>query len=212
MKLFVSIGLLAFALSANAGLFTFDSGVVTLNDSSPASPDPVVFNVSGLDGVVTNVGLYFNGMNHTFPDDLAAVLFSSSGTSTLLFDGPGDNFESPTSSWDWKFDESISSTQLSNNGSNATGFYAAGQNEWNSVFTSAPAGPYGSSLLNYNGLSAAAASGNWSLFIEDFIPGDEGTVRNIQLRITTESVPEPASLAVLGLGAIALLRRRKNRN
>lgn len=212
MKFFVSIGLLALALSANATLFTFDSGVVTLNDSSPASPDPVVYNVSGLDGVVTNVGLYFNGMNHTFPDDLAAVLFSSSGTSTLLFDGPGANVESPTFIWDWKFDESISSTQLSNGGTNATGFYAAGQNEFNSVFTSAPGGPYGSSLLNYNGLSAAAAAGNWNLFIEDFVSGDEGTVQNIQLRITTASVPEPGGLAVVGLGLVALIRRRKNRN
>ena len=55
MKFIASIGLAAFVLGAQASLFTFNSGTVTINDADVASPSPVVFNVSGLDGAVTNV-------------------------------------------------------------------------------------------------------------------------------------------------------------
>ena len=65
---------------------------------------------------------------------------------------------------------------------------------------------FGQTLLAYNGTSAADATGNWNLFIEDFVYGHDGSIRNVQLRINT--VPEPATLAILGFGAAALIRRR----
>ena len=206
MKFIATFGFVALAVGAHATLFTFDGGGVTINDNAVGSPSPLVFNVTGLDGPITNVGIYFSGMSHTSPDDVGAVLLSSSGLSTILFDGPG--LGPPVNPvWDWKFDEFITSTRLSDNSDNPTGFYAAGQNQWNDIFTDAPAGPYGTTLKNYIGMSAANGNGQWKLFIQDFVAGDAGAVQDIQLRINT--VPEPASIAVLGLGAIALVRRRK---
>ena len=212
MKLIATLGFVTLALGAQASLFTFDSGAITIPLVGVASQSPVDYNVTGLDGAITNVAIYFNGMHHDFPDDVGAVLFSANNTSTVLFDGPGDNDETGTSNWDWKFDESVTNVKLSNSGSNPSGFYAAGQDEWlgiNDFFTDAPAGPYGHSLLDHNGTSLAAATGHWKLYIEDFVGGDGGSIQNVQLRITTSPVPEPASLAVLSLGAMALIRPRK---
>ncbi|MEI8282208.1 MAG: PEP-CTERM sorting domain-containing protein [Armatimonadota bacterium] len=211
MKILASLGFATLALSAHATLFTFNSGPIDLLDNSPASPSPVDFNVTGLDGNVTNVGIYFNGITHAFPEDLGAVLFSSTGHGTLLFDGPGNADETNTAAWDWKFDESITNVKLSDTGSNPTGFYAAGQNKFSDTFTGAPTGPYGSSLLDYNGLTSAQALGHWLLYIQDFVPPDAGTIQNVQLRITTTPVPEPATLAVLGLGIFGLMQTRKRR-
>ncbi len=203
------MGLLHYTISAHATLFTFNSGPIDLLDNGPASPSPVDFNVTGLDGNVTNVGIYFNGMTHAFPENLGAVLFSSSGHGTLLFDGPGDL--ATIGSWDWKLDESVTSTKLSDTGINPTGFYAAVQKKFNDTFTGAPTGPYGSSLLDYNGLTSSQALGHWLLYIEDFVPPDAGTIQNVQLRITTNPVPEPATFAALGLGIVGLIRKRKRR-
>jgi hypothetical protein len=211
MKLLASLGILALALAANASLFTFDSGLITIPDFNPNQPGlgPINFFVTGLDGPIANVAIYFDGMDHTSPDDLGSVLTSSNGTSTILFDGPGSGLLPPNTPYDWKFDESVTSTKLANTGTNPTGFYAAGQNEYNDTFTNAPAGPYGTSLLAYNNQSVAVAFGTWKLYIEDFIPADTGQIQNVQLRITTSPVPEPASLAILGLGAFGLIRRRR---
>jgi hypothetical protein len=207
MKLVSVLGFLGLALSSKASLFTFDSGAITINEIGPASPSPISFSVAGLDGPISNVGIYVLGMTYEFPNELGAVLFSSTGGSTLLFDGPGGGQSTP-GSWDWKFDESVTSTRLAATGINPTGFYAAGLDAFGDIFTDAPARPYGTSLLNYNGMSAASATGRWNLFIENFVvQRGGGSIQNVQLRINT--VPEPATLAVLGLGAAILVRRRR---
>lgn len=51
---------------------------------------------------------------------------------------------------------------------------------------------------------ADAVAATWAGFSNDTLAGPTVT-------LTAEPVPEPASLAVLGVGALALLRRRKNR-
>ena len=209
MRFLASLGFVALALGAHATLYTFDSGAITIPLVGTASSSPVSFNVAGLDGMISNVALYFTGITHPNPDDLGAVMFGSTNVSTILFDGPGNDVpSSPT--YDWNFDESTSHPRLVDIGDNPTGFYSAGQNQWNSLgidkFTGVPDIVFGQTLLAYNGTSAADATGNWNLFIEDFVYGHDGSIRNVQLRINT--VPEPATLAILGFGAAALIRRR----
>lgn len=57
---------------------------------------------------------------------------------------------------------------------------------------------------NFTGL---ATNGDWRLFITDNAGGDVGDVTAWSFDATL--VPEPATLAVLGIGALALLRRRR---
>ena len=57
---------------------------------------------------------------------------------------------------------------------------------------------------NYSGV--APVSGTLKLFIWDTPSGDNSN----KITATVSSVPEPASMLALGLGAVALIRRRKN--
>lgn len=54
-------------------------------------------------------------------------------------------------------------------------------------------------------LGGGPANGNWTIKVSDHASGDTGRLISWQLQL----LPEPASLALVGLGAFGLLRRRK---
>jgi hypothetical protein len=51
----------------------------------------------------------------------------------------------------------------------------------------------------------------WTLTIVDRAGGDTGSISGWSAEGTYTAVPEPASMAVLGLGAAALIRRRRRK-
>ncbi len=85
----------------------------------------------------------------------------------------------------------------------STGIFAyAGGSMVASIFATSTTGGQTLSLTGLTGVTQIAVT-----------PGDFGDwvgVDNINYTVST--VPEPASFAVLGLGALALIRRRRNRN
>jgi len=207
MKRLFLLSLVAVSAVASATDYTFNSGSITIPTQGPSSPNPISFGVGALDGPISNVRVSFQGLSHTFSDDLGAVLFNPSNVGTWLFDGPGDGniLQSVT----WNFDDAAASA-LPDNGATPSGTYKPGQNQWNDDFTpaGAPAGPYGSSFSVYSG---GNATGTWKIFLADFVAGDGGNVQNVALTISTNPVPEPATMAVLGTGALALMRRRRRK-
>jgi hypothetical protein len=60
----------------------------------------------------------------------------------------------------------------------------------------------------FNGMDP---NGTWTLRIVDGAAGDTGTLGSWSAAGTYAAVPEPATMAVLGLGAAALLRRRRRK-
>lgn len=90
-------------------------------------------------------------------------------------------------------------------------FGAGGANIWTTVGNPIPGGGYMSS----DGLSGAGngffagpqAAGTWTITISDWGGGDTGAFQGWEIR--GEAVPEPATMAALGLGAVALIRRRR---
>lgn len=203
MRVSFIIAAIALVGAAQATEYTFSIGATVIPGEGVTDPSPLIFNVSGLDGVISSVRFRFNGLTHFASDDIGALLFDPTGTGTILFDGPGgaDTLDNVN----WLFDDAAAAT-LSDAGSNPSGTYRPGQNQWQDVFTGAPVGPYSTSFSVYNGTSGI---GDWRLFVEDFIPADAGEFDSADLLITTTPVPEPATLVALGVGAVALLRRRR---
>ena len=62
---------------------------------------------------------------------------------------------------------------------------------------------------SFSGFAGSALAGNYQLQISDFEAGDTGALGSWSFNVTPQAVPEPTTMAALGLGAVALVRRRR---
>lgn len=180
---------------------------VTIPLVGTASPYPVIINVNGLSGPITDLNVTLNGLSHTFINDVGALLVGPGGQSVVLFDGVGGN--AGVTNVTIVLDDQASASLP--NGAFSSGTFKPTNTITNppDVFPPpAPAGPYGSLLSVFNGTNG---NGQWRLFVDDFQLPDGGSIAGgFGLQITI--VPEPASLFLLALGLftiVAWLRRRE---
>jgi hypothetical protein len=176
------------------------------------------------DLVVTGTGLIVTSvdtavlaqMTHTFVGDLRVTLTHvDSGTSVHLFHFVGTGAFGDSSdlgnAGNYLFQmgatQSIDEIAATLDGATTIpdGTYRpAGQANFNA--TTNGANSVNSDYSVFNGLALGAT---WRVTVQDKAGGDTGAFDHWELHGTGDPVPEPATFAALGLGALALLHRRR---
>jgi subtilisin-like proprotein convertase family protein len=190
------------AAPALAGAITFSNpATITIpasGTSGPANPYPSTITVSDVPGTITDVTVTVTGFSHTFPDDVGVLLVGPTGANVVLFDGAGGGTDA--SNVTFTFDDAAASALPCGDATLVSGTYMPNTCFPNDVWPApAPGPPYGGLLSGFNGTDP---NGTWSLFVEDFVGGDVGSISGgWSLDITT---PEQSILdlqeTVSGLG------------
>jgi hypothetical protein len=162
--------------------------------------------IVGVPGLTSLGAIAILGLTHSFSGDLVAEVSGPGGT-FMLFGRVG---RAVAQSYGGPFGY----------GSNFNGTYvfqdAGGGNLWTAALAAGagdiPGGGYNASGFNGAGaptglFPGAQPAGNWTLTVSDWAGLDTGSFQGWEIRGT--AVPEPATMAALGIGALALLRRRR---
>jgi subtilisin-like proprotein convertase family protein len=155
------------------------------NTSGVADPYPLVRNIAGLPGLITDVNVSINQFWHLHPDDVDILLVSPSGTSTILMSDACGSTD--IHDYQWTFDDEGGGPMTDSDiaGCNPFSIRASdfGGNE--NLPAAAPAGPYHQRLSVFDGENP---NGNWLIYIADDAGGDTGFITpNFTLNITTDA-------------------------
>lgn len=175
--------------------------------------------VAGQPAIIDDVNVTIS-MSHTWIGDLTIKLLSPGGTMVTLLNRPGlvvaDNgtsccgrSDNLTFALPITYDDAatLSAEAMGlNSTANNVGDGAVGTAD-GSIFQSAPDGAQAGHNNMLTALNGSNPNGTWTLYIGDSASGDLGTLNGWTLSIS--AVPEPATIALLGLGALAMIRRRR---
>lgn len=175
--------------------------------------------VGSLNWVKVNFGTSTAAPNksHTWAGDIIAVFSHvGSGTSMHLMSRVGSTTaagvgDSSDLSGTYRFFEVGADFAAAAATATAAQAIANGDYARSTHFLGAGAGNSGNGTPQYNGglfanFAGLALNGDWRLFLTDNAGGDVGDVTSWSFDVTP--TPEPGTMAVLGLGALALMRRR----
>lgn len=180
------------AILALAGTATAQSEVIDVSVENFGDPAEVVLDTTFDLPAIASIDQVSIDLAHSWAADIELFLTSPAGDIFTITDDNG------------------SGVLLGDGGSLLAGtarydFVApAGNGNWGDFGfgDTAPAGLYDAD----DWTSGPFAAGTWSLFLADDANGDDGAVGRIVVEYT---IPAPASLALLGLGGLAVTRRRR---
>jgi subtilisin-like proprotein convertase family protein len=139
---------------SNATPITIPAGAPGVSEG-PADPYPSNINVTGLTGTITDVNATLNGFSHTFPHDVEVLLAGPGGQAVVLMRraDEGTDVTNLTLTFDDEAAGPVPST-----GTLTSGSYK-------------PSGPRALSVFD-----GTSASGQYSLFVDDDVGGDTGSI------------------------------------
>lgn len=223
MKKLLGAAIVALAASAaNAQFLGSNNTPAALPDATPAGVNSIInvpnaFNVTGI-AVTTRIDGN-TGPAHTWLGDIIIKITSPANQTFILLNratatttsGVGDSSDM-AGNYRWVGEDAgqyglyTPAVALAGGTGNfwtaaaATGAAVVTPGDYR---TSAPlTGALTNMVAFFNG---TGAQGNWTLNISDNAGGDTGRLVSWTLQL----LPEPASMALLGLGAMALIRRRR---
>lgn len=214
MRRLLTFALVATAAYSAADVFSMSGGAITISDNATASSSG---SFSGLAGTITNLdSVEILGITHTWVGDLTVrlnfggqmfTLFHRvKGTSTSTA-GSSNNFAGVSLLFNESTTTTIDSVANATSTTNIPGgtYRAAHQTVENQTTTSAN----NTVLSNHGVFNGLDPNGSWNLSVTDSAGGDIGSIQGWRATGTYTAVPEPATMAALGLGVAALMRRRK---
>jgi hypothetical protein len=172
------------SVSAQAGCTFTNNTAITIRDFNTSQPYGTQIAVSGLPTTLPTTGniveVTINGFSHTFPDDVAIGLVGPTGVAYMLQDGAGDAPDMVNVTYTLS---DTGTSQLPTGTEWGPGTYRPAAYFTGTGFTApGPAtlsnpGPAGSGTATFLSVFGNTnPNGNWTLYVEDFVQGDSGSI------------------------------------
>ncbi len=208
----VSCGLAASAQAAtfsNTARISIPAGAPVVREGN-ADPYPSPISVSGLTGTVTKVTATLHGFEHTFPQDVDALLVGPQGQSTYLMSDAGDTSGAQRAPVELTFDDSgpplpcqswtdtlPGGTYRPTNDPTAPEYCT----QMPDIFPApASAAEHGAALSVFNGIDP---NGTWNLLIVDDDGNDYGSIGagwSLDFTIAAPTVGQPSVAGAAQVG------------
>lgn len=170
----------------------------------PASIYPSTINVTGVQGVVSDLNVSVTNITHTFSDDLDILLVAPNGLNVMLMAGAGGS--TMLTDADFTFDDQAAEMMPNTLPPIMSGTYKPSNYEpLQGMPLPAPQGPYGSLLSAFDGMNP---NGIWKLYVADDGSGDSGSLKGWSLQFNT--IPAPGALGFFVLSCLKCGRRRRS--
>jgi len=206
MKKLTSIAVAALAIAAFGAAAAVaqptpicNTTALTIPSSGAASVYPTDIAVAGLTGVVTDVDVQINGLNHTWPDDIDILLVGPGGQNLILMSDVGGSTDIVNGNL--VFDDAAAAG-IPDAGPVVSGTYLPTNIGTDETFPApAPAPSAATALSTFVG---SDPNGTWNLYIVDDTGGDTGSLANGWcLVITSGTIQQPPAIDVSPLSLAA---------
>jgi subtilisin-like proprotein convertase family protein len=179
-----SRGTLTVITNTPSGSVTLTSTVArTIPSIGLATPYVTTINASGLPGVLSKVTVTLNGVSHTWPHDINAMLVGPAGQKVMLMRHAGGGYKVGNIAITLDDD---ASANMPNYSGLKTGVYKP--TNYGTIYnfaSPAPSAPYDTKLSIF---SRTNPNGTWSLYVLDDSSADAGSMAGWSLTLTTTTV------------------------